>query len=240
MDKKETRRVTTPLGEIEYTLERKPVKNINVRVRADNSVYASANAAVPAQRVDAFIVAKAQWIDERQRVNRIRSGDDASKWTYADGDEIRLLGEPVRVRVTQAARSSVRLEGDELLVFVRDPASAEQRKKAVRAFLRARCEEVYADSIRRQLPLLARWGVTEPALKISTMPSTYGYCCKETHTITMAMRLIAVPVMCIDYVVLHEMCHFVHFDHSRAFHALMDELMPDWLERKFLTAMLVR
>ena len=50
----------------------------------------------------------------------------------------------------------------------------------------------------------------------------------------MNSRLIETPVCCIEYVVMHEFCHFIHPDHSRAFHALMTGMMPDWKQRKQL------
>ncbi len=55
-------RLTTPLGQLEYTLMRKKVRNINLRVRADNSVVLSASPRVPQKDIDTFLCAKHSWI----------------------------------------------------------------------------------------------------------------------------------------------------------------------------------
>lgn len=48
----------------------------------------------------------------------------------------------------------------------------------------------------------------------------------------MNSRLIETPISCIEFVMMHEFCHFIHPDHSKAFYALMTRVMPDWQERK--------
>ena len=42
------------------------------------------------------------------------------------------------------------------------------------------------------------------------------------------------PVSCVEYVVLHEFCHFLQPNHSRAFYQLVEQFMPDWKERRRL------
>jgi predicted metal-dependent hydrolase len=50
--------------------------------------------------------------------------------------------------------------------------------------------------------------------------------------ITFNTELIKAPTHCIDYVVLHELCHLVYEGHSAKFYHLLDVLMPDWKKRK--------
>ena len=64
------------------------------------------------------------------------------------------------------------------------------------------------------------------------MKSRWGSCLPGKGTITLNLRLMAYPLSCVEYVVLHELCHFVHPNHSPAFHALMTALMPDWKQRR--------
>ena len=58
-------------GGIAYTLTRRRVRNINLRVRADGSVAASASARVPAAYVDAFVAARADWVRAAQQLSLI-------------------------------------------------------------------------------------------------------------------------------------------------------------------------
>lgn len=50
--------------------------------------------------------------------------------------------------------------------------------------------------------------------------------------ITLNKRLARAPRHCIDYVVVHELCHFIHPNHSREYYDFLGMLMPDWKDRK--------
>ena len=70
---------TRVAGDIAYTLTRRRVKNINLRVRADGSVAASASRWVPAAAVDAFVVSRAGWVrDAQRRAAARRAAEDAA------------------------------------------------------------------------------------------------------------------------------------------------------------------
>ena len=62
-----------------------------------------------------------------------------------------------------------------------------------------------------------RWGSCTPQQKIILNP-----------------ELIKAPVVCINYVILHELCHLVHHNHSKAFYRLLENFMPDWQKYKQL------
>jgi predicted metal-dependent hydrolase len=56
--------------------------------------------------------------------------------------------------------------------------------------------------------------------------------CTPKGTILLNPELVQAPGHCIDYVVIHELCHLVHPDHSSAFYKLLDRLMPEWKKWK--------
>lgn len=82
------------------------------------------------------------------------------------------------------------------------------------------------------LPRLEGFDLPPVTLKLRTMKSRWGSCAWGTGTVTLNRRLYFAPPECLEYVALHELCHFVHHDHSPRFHALLDRLMPDWKRRK--------
>lgn len=54
----------------------------------------------------------------------------------------------------------------------------------------------------------------------------------KKQIITLNKQLLEAPRDCIEYVVVHELCHLVHPNHSKQFYAFLTMFMPDWKERK--------
>ena len=70
------------------------------------------------------------------------------------------------------------------------------------------------------------------AIRIRVMKTRWGSCNFSKGTLNFNLNLIDQPTECIEYVVMHEFAHLIQPDHSYAYHALMDRLMPDWRIRR--------
>ena len=79
-----------------------------------------------------------------------------------------------------------------------------------------------------------KYGVEKPLLITKDIHTRWGSCSKRTQNIILNKKLIEVPRPCIEYVVLHEFCHFLHPNHSHQFYEFVAMLMPDWMGRKEL------
>lgn len=212
-----------------YTLERKPVRNLNLRIRQDGSVYVSAHPRVPLRQIESFILSRWEMI-AAARVSFAQK--QRALPTLEDGSVLPYLGAPLSLRLLEGAKPSFSLEGEILTLTLPPHASYEQRVALVRAFYRARCLALYPEVLEGQRPLLAAWNVPSPQLRVRDMTSRWGSCIPAKRAVTLNLQLIAYPLPCIEYVALHELCHFVHADHSPRFHALMTSLMPDWKARR--------
>lgn len=101
-----------------------------------------------------------------------------------------------------------------------------------KAFLSFRAK-LLAEAVRTLLPLWeARMGVQAGSIRFREMVSRWGSCQTVTGHITLNLRLGLVPPECMEYVLVHELCHLLHPDHSAAFHDELTCLMPDWEARK--------
>ncbi len=85
-------------------------------------------------------------------------------------------------------------------------------------------------------PLIAAWepimGVKAGNLAYRNMTSRWGSCQPSTGRICINVRLALYPPECLEYVVVHELCHLLERGHGPRFHQLMDAFMPDWKERR--------
>lgn len=70
-----------------------------------------------------------------------------------------------------------------------------------------------------------------PRLIVRTMQSRRGSL-SRAGTMTLNVNLIRAPRPCIEYVITHELCHIQHRDHGAQFYALLEQMMPDWEQRK--------
>ena len=84
--------------------------------------------------------------------------------------------------------------------------------------------------------LVAAWepimGVKAGALAYRNMTSRWGSCQPATGRICINVRLALYPPECLEYVVVHELCHLLERGHGPRFKALMDHFMPDWRQRR--------
>ena len=77
-------------------------------------------------------------------------------------------------------------------------------------------------------------GGQKPVLKVRSMTSCWGVCCPGKRQITFALQLYNQPPAAQIYVVVHEYCHFLQLNHSPAFWAEVEKLLPDWKARREL------
>ena len=72
------------------------------------------------------------------------------------------------------------------------------------------------------------------SVKFRNMTSRWGSCNVKNATITLNTILFRKPIICLEYVLLHELVHLVYANHSRDFYNLLESLMPNWREIKFI------
>ena len=232
MDTTSQRILTAEGHEILFNLERKPVKNLNLRVRKDGSVWVSADAGVPCEEIDAFVAGKAPYIlkalDHFHEMAQYRPQPKQ----YVSGETFSILGRGLRLQVTQAAKDSISADGVYIHLGVRDRSDTKKKRRIVSRFLDQQCRMVFGDVMDELYPSFQKYGVQRPSLRIRDMETRWGSCLAKKGIITLNKRLLEAPRHCIEYVVMHELCHLVHPNHSRQFYAFLTMLMPDWKERK--------
>jgi hypothetical protein len=206
-------------------------------VKPGGAVVVSAGRRVSRRRLEEFLRAQADWID-RNRRRMEEYGKTFAPFGYADGDELALPEGTFRLVAEKRRRGAVacRIEGDHLIAAVRDPGAPDRRahvRRAVRLWVGARLlERARVDADR----WAARLGVTFQALRVGDQRSEWG-ACSHRGTISLNWRLALVPAPVAEYVLVHELCHLRHHDHSGRFWGMVEAALPDaqarraWLRR---------
>lgn len=100
-------------------------------------------------------------------------------------------------------------------------------KETARTYFTAMSDQVY--------PAFAGvLGGQPPELRVRDMTSRWGVCDVAKKRITLASRLALQPTAAVEYVIVHEYCHFVHPNHQKEFWALVGHFLPDWKARRAL------
>lgn len=213
-----------------YTLERKNVKNLNLRIYPDGSVRVSANRRVPIREIEAFLIGHEDFIRKAQ--SRFRERPQAAPLEYVTGERLPFLGEALELQVVSGEREAAALENGKLVLTLKNPEDFSRRERLVGRFWDAQCQTVFPEILRERYPLFQDLGVPYPTLRIRSMKSRWGSCLPGKGVITLSKQLLAAPRECIEYVVVHEYCHFLHPNHGKGFYALLTDRMPDWKGRK--------
>ena len=227
----EVRQVETDCGTIEFTFERKKIKNINLRIRQDGSVYVSAPKRVPVKAVESFVASKSDYI--RNAVLHFSQREVKKvELLYVSGENITLLGRKMQIKVEEDGREFVDCDGTYMYIHVKRPDDYNRRKKLFDSWLDGQCMKVFDEIMHEVYKKFAPYNIAFPQLKIRRMTSRWGSCQPFKGIITLNKRLIEAPENCIEYVVFHEFCHFIHLNHSRQFYSLLQSMLPDWKECK--------
>lgn len=217
---------------LEYSLERKNVKNLNLHVRKDGSIYVSANLTIPEDRIDAFLISKGAFIRSVQ--NRFKEQEQYKPLPkkYVSGETFFVQGRALRLKVTQADRNKIYSDGVYLFLEIKDQRDTAKKERMVKRFLDQQCEAVFGEIVEEMYPAFQEYGAAPPVLRIRNMDTRWGSCLPGKGVIKLNKRLLEAPRNCIEYVVMHEFCHFIHPNHSKQFYDFLVMLMPDWKERK--------
>lgn len=217
---------------IEYLLERKQVKNINLRIHKDCKIYVSANPKVPVDAVDDFVLDKEKYICEAQKNFRELETYSAQPKQYISGETFYLLGRGIRLCVEKSTKNSIMSDGIYLRLFIQNPTDFLKKQRMVTRYMDEQCKNVFGEIISEIYPIFQKYGVVSPTLRVRNMETQWGSCAPCRGIITLNKRLIEAPRNCIEYVVMHEFCHFIHPNHSKQFYSFLTMQMPDWKERK--------
>ena len=226
------RNVEVDSKEIAYTLERKEVKNINLRIRPDQGVFVSAPKSVPAKTVDAFVKEKAAYITRAVKRFKEKNRFEKTDNSFVDGETVNLFGRNLRLKVCYAARNRVESDESYITLYVNNIKDVELKKRVLEIWLRKKCKEEITTVCQKVYPLVKKYGVAFPDILLRDMVSRWGSCSPKKGFVIFNTALVSKPVSCIEYVVAHEFTHFLCPDHSKKFYQQLATILPDWEERK--------
>ncbi len=223
------RKILLGQQEVEYFHHIKKVKNINLRIKVDGSVHISAAKYVPLKAIEQMIQTHGDYI-----LAAIQKAKPQEEKAYHEGDCYHFLGRAFAIRLKTSNKRSTQIhpEKKEVEICLPDIENIESRRKEIYRFEKESCEELFPEILERMHELFADEKIPYPELKFRRMKSRWGSCNPSNNIITMNTMLIQAPVSVMEYVMVHELAHLVHPNHSKEFHQLVEQKKPNWRLRK--------
>ncbi len=215
---------------IPYSLHRTVRKRIKIVISPDMSVNVYAPVKAKGTLIAELVQKKAAWIARKLDLVETFHPLPSPK-NYISGETFVYLGRQYRLKVEKGERRSAKLRGRYLIVKVKDIESCEEAKQLTDSWYRARAKAIFNRYLEKNMEVAGRHGILEPILSIRKMKTRWGSC-SSAGRITLNTELVKMPVHCIEYVIMHELCHMLHHNHGSKFYSLLTRCQPDWKVRK--------
>ena len=192
----------------EVVVERKNNKNTYIRVKEDLKIYITTNKLTPNFMIEKLINENSKFIIKM--INRqIKENKEVNEHYF--------LGNKIDVMVINIVKKA-HLEDNTLYVKNIDDVD-KWYKRQCEIIFKERLDVIY-NNFTKEIPY--------PKLYIRKMKTRWGVCNKKLNKVTLNYSLIYKDVKYLDYVIVHELSHFIHFDHSKAFWSLVGENCPNY------------
>lgn len=149
---------------------------------------------------------------------------------YVGGESHLYLGRKYRLKIETSDKDQVLLKSGYFYIKTtyRQP---DHIKQLMDSWYRKRAEMVLPKVFDDCWEDFKRGGLKKPDLKLRKMHKRWGSL-SDKGRFTLNVNLVKTPRECIEYVVIHELCHLIHHNHGVEFYKLLNRKMPDWMKRK--------
>lgn len=211
--------------DVGYVITRKPVKNINIRVKGDGVIYISADRRVSENYIlkvlkekESFIISALEYMESKREKEIKRS------------DYVFYLGKKYRINMIDSKTEKITLDQNDFNIYTRAAPDDENISLLIKNWKLKKCAELYKKINSEVFNDFIKHGIDVPhsVITIKDMKSRWGSCNVKTGRISMNLNLIDYPMECIYSVFYHEYMHYRHSDHSKNFYKDLEEIFPDY------------
>lgn len=223
----EERRVQYGNTTLWYSIVRTDRRTVGIEVHPDARLELRVPRQAPVAKLDALVLHRASWIVRQQEFFRGFLPVAPAK-EYVSGESHSYLGKQYRLKVHPTkGREEVKLIGGRIHIHGRHPKDADRVRGLLAAWYRKHAERRFNTTVDEAMPLFRKYRIERPQVQVRTLKKRWGSC---THSgiILLNPELMKAPGICIHYVVVHELCHLIHPDHSKRFYDLLNRTLPDW------------
>ena len=215
---------------IEITLKRKNIKNIYLRVLPPKGeVVISAPLFVSDDDIAKFVKSKKEWIEKKQKL--ILNNEIQAPLKYKSGEKHFLWGKEYTLQLVSKdilKRTAIDYDNSIIYLPVNPRSKKESRERQLNELYRLELKKAIPPVLEKCVKIV---GKRPSELKVRNMKN-WGNCRYQDKRITLNLKLAKKDPICLEYVMIHELCHLIEFNHGKKFKKLMDEFCPNWKKIK--------
>ena len=222
--------------------EKTKPRKVVIKVHPDQRVVATAPVDASDEMIHDAMMKRARWIWQSLQ-DFAKQKEHVLPKRYVSGETQFYLGRRYVLKVITDAEtndvinSTVKLSRGKLnveLSQIDSELDSEERAALVKSLInewyKNRAELISRERL-KSLIYKASWVENSPSFKLMVMKKQWGSCSTKGNLI-LNPHLVKAPKECIDYVILHELCHIAEHNHSEQFWRLLTQVMPNWREVK--------
>ncbi len=212
-----------------FNLEYRNRKSLGINIHPDNQVYVLAPITATEEQVYKKIKLKAPWI--LKQIDHFNSYlPPTPPRRFINGETHLYLGRQYRLKIVQDNVNSIKSYRGQLWMHSQN-TKPEALKIQLENWYKEKALVIFTELLEEVLPKFKRYKISEAKLTIRKMSKRWGSC-TPAGRIILNPELIRAPKGSIEYVIIHELCHLVQHNHTRAFQNLQSRMLPDWQKWK--------
>jgi hypothetical protein len=213
----------------EYELVRLQRKTLSLTVHPDMRIVLKSPVQATMERIEGFLRRKWLWLEKQLRFFKQYQRAVYRK-EYLSGESFMYRGRQYLLKVEEGSQDRVSLmRGYLLLTTTNEISNGIYTRRLLHHWYKQRAITVF--KLRLQAVLKQFNYTFSPELEVRKMPKRWGSFVSKKKII-LNPDLVKASTDCIDYVVIHELCHMAVPDHNRKFYALLEQKLPDWKEKR--------
>lgn len=206
-----------------YKVERKKVKNINLRVDKDLNVYISAPLNLDSYYIENFIKSKKDWIDKN--INRFKNiKEEYGQDRIDNGSILRYLGEKYILKIEESSYNKVYIDDKYIVMKIIDNNES-LRNKLLEEWYYEKASKIIKELFYKNLRIMSE---SVEKFKINKIKGKWGYCIPLKREICLNVDLIKRSLIEIEYVIIHEIVHLKVPNHSKMFYQNVEIYMKNY------------
>ena len=209
---------------MEYTVTKKKIKNFIIRIYPDLRIAVSVPLHASNKNIENFIQSKKEWIETT--LEKIKVAKE-NKNTLKESS-IKILGKEIDKKIIESDLERIRLTNTSIYIYSKEIDNTQIDKKLLEWQVE-KLKAILDEYLNKYTKLL---NINIDYYQIKKLSSAWGIYHKKENYISFNSDLIEKDIVCIEYVVLHELCHIFYMNHQKDFWALVEKYMPDYKVRR--------